>query len=144
MIRETLQRNLSRLQTDINLLLKGTFDKLRRKYPDRYPKGFLLIVDNLDRILPEVANHLFFDYAPQLQELDCTIIYTVPISVIYSYKNVSNLFDTNPNIVSMVNIYDFDCSKWDLNYNQQRLEGVVSLIEKRVDVSAVFGAENSC
>ena len=136
-IRETLQRNLSRLQTDINLLLKDAFEKLRRKYPDRYQKGFLVIVDNLDRIPPNVANHLFFDYAPQLQELDCTIIYTVPISVIYSYKNVSNLFG-NPNIVPMVNIYEFNRRECDLNYNQQRLEGVASLIEKRVDVSAVF------
>lgn len=137
-IRETLQRNLSRLQTDINLLLKDAFEKLRRKYPDRYEKGFLVIVDNLDRIIPKVANHLFFDYAPQLQELDCTIIYTVPISVIYSYKNVSNLFDSNPNIVPMVNIYEFNRSECDLNYNQQRLEGVASLIEQRVDVDAVF------
>jgi hypothetical protein len=136
-IRETLQRNLSRLQTDINLLLKDAFDKLRRKYPDRYPKGFLVIVDNLDRIPPSVGNHLFFDYAPQLQELDCTIIYTVPISVIYSYKNVSNLFG-NPNIVPMVNIYEFSRSECELNYNQQRLEGVASLIEQRVDVSAIF------
>ncbi len=135
---ETLGRNLSR-QTDINLLLKDAFDKLKRKYPDRYQKGFLVIVDNLDRIPPIVGNHLFFDEAPKLQELDCTIIYTVAISVIYSYKNVSNLFDTNPNIVPMVNIYEFERSKWDLNYNQQRLEGVVSLIEKRVDVDAVFG-----
>ncbi|MEG4941760.1 P-loop NTPase fold protein [Microcoleus sp. F4-D5] len=136
-IRETLQRNLSRLQTDINLLLKDAFEKLRRKYPDRYQKGFLVIVDNLDRIPPNVANHLFFDYAPQLQELDCTIIYTVPISVIYSYKNVSNLFG-NPNIVPMVNIYEFNRSECNLNYNQQRLEGVASLIEQRVDVSALF------
>ena len=136
-IRETLQRNLSRLQTDINLLLKDAFEKLRQKYPNRYQKGFLVIVDNLDRIPPNVANHLFFDYAPQLQELDCTIIYTVPISVIYSYKNVSNLFG-NPNIVPMVNIYEFNRSECDLNYHQQRLEGVASLIEKRVDVSAVF------
>jgi energy-coupling factor transporter ATP-binding protein EcfA2 len=136
-IRETLQRNLSRLQTDINLLLKDAFDKLRRKYPDRYPKGFLVIVDNLDRIPPSVGNHLFFDYAPQLQELDCTIIYTVPISVIYSYKNVSNLFG-NSNIVPMVNIYEFSRSECDLNYNQQRLDGVASLIEQRVDVSAIF------
>ena len=136
-IRETLQRNLSRLQTDINLLLKDAFDKLRRKYPDRYPKGFLVIVDNLDRIPPSVGNHLFFDYAPQLQELDCTIIYTVPISVIYSYKNVSNLFG-NPNIVPMVNIYEFSRSECELNYNQQRLDGVASLIEQRVDVSAIF------
>ena len=136
-IRETLGRNLSRLQTDINLLLKDAFDKLRRKYPDHYPKGFLVIVDNLDRIPPSVGNHLFFDYAPQLQELDCTIIYTVPISVIYSYKNVSNLFG-NPNIVPMVNIYEFSRSECELSYNQQRLDGVASLIEQRVDVSAIF------
>jgi Cdc6-like AAA superfamily ATPase len=136
-IRETLQRNLSRLQTDINGLLEDAFDKLTRKYPDRYPKGFLVIVDNLDRIPPSVGNHLFFDYAPQLQELDCTIIYTVPISVIYSYKNVSNLFG-NPNIVPMVNIYEFSRSECELNYNQQRLDGVASLIEQRVDVSAIF------
>jgi len=69
----------------INLLLQDAFDKLKRKYPDRYQKGFLVSVDNLDRIHPSVGNHLFFDEAPQLQELDCTIIYRVPISVIYLY-----------------------------------------------------------
>jgi hypothetical protein len=84
-ISETIGRNLSRWQTDINLLLQDAFDKLKRQDPDRYPKGFLVSVDNLDRIPPSVANHLFFDYAPQLQELDCTIIYRVPISVIYLY-----------------------------------------------------------
>jgi len=136
-IRETLQRNLSRLETDINLLLKDAFDKLKRKYPDRYPKGFLVSVDNLDRIPPSVGNYLFFDYPPQLQELDCTIIYTVLISVIYSYKNLSNLFG-NPNIVPRVNIYEVSRSECDLNYNQQIWEGVASLIEQRVDVSAIF------
>lgn len=136
-IRETLQRNISRLQTDINLLLNDAFDQLKRKYPDRYQKGFLLIVDNLDRISPKVGEHLFFDYESQLQELDCTIIYTVPISVIYSDKNVSNLFQS-PNIVPMVNIYEFDRSRCDLDYNQQALAGVANLIEKRVDIDAVF------
>jgi hypothetical protein len=134
---ETLGCNLSRLQTDINLLLKDAFDKLRRKYPDRYPKGFLVIVDNLDRIPPIFGNYLLFDYAPQLQELDCTIIYTVPISVIYLYKNVSNLFG-NPNLVPRVNIYEVSRSECDLNYNQQRWEGVASLSEQRVEVSAIF------
>jgi hypothetical protein len=136
-IRETLGRNLSRLQTDINLLFKDAFDKLKRKYSDRYPKEFLVIVDSLDRISPSVGNHLFFDYAPQLPELDCTIIYTVPISVISSYKNVSNLFG-NPNIVPMVNIYEVSPIECDLNYNQQRWDGVASLSEQRVDVSAIF------
>jgi energy-coupling factor transporter ATP-binding protein EcfA2 len=140
-IRETLGRNLSRLQTDINLLLKDAFDKLKRQDPDRYQTGFLVILDNLDRIPPSVGNHLFFDEAPQLQELDCTIIYIVPISVIYLYKNVSNLFG-NPNIVPMVNIYEFSrSSECDLNYNQQRWEGVASLSEQWVDVSSAIFAD---
>jgi energy-coupling factor transporter ATP-binding protein EcfA2 len=136
---ETLGRNLSR-QTDINLLLKDAFDKLKRKYPDRYPKEFLVIVANLEGIPPSVGNHLFFEYPPQLQKLDCTIIYTVPISVIYLYKNVSNLFG-NPNIVPMVNIYEVSRSEFDLNYNQQRWEGVTSLIEQRVEVSSAIFAD---
>jgi len=139
-ISETLQCNLFRLQTDINLLLKEAFDKLKRQDLERYPKGFLVIVDNLARIPPSVGNHLFFDYPPQLQELDCTIIYRVPISVIYSYKNVSNLFE-NPNIVPRVNIYEVSRSECDLNYNQQRWEGVASLIEQRVEVSSAIFAD---
>ncbi len=137
---ETLGRNLSRWQTDINLLLKDAFDKLKRQHPDRYPKGFLVIVDNLDRIPPSVGNHWFFDEAPQLQELDCTIIYTVPISVIYSDKNVSNLFG-NPNMGPMVNIYEVSRSECDLNYNQQRVDGVTSWSEQRVDVSSAIFAD---
>ena len=44
----------------------------------------------------------------------------------------------NPNIVPMVNIYEVSRSECDLNYNQQRWEGVASLSEQRVDVSAIF------
>ena len=136
-IRQTLGRNLSRLETDINLWLKNTFDKLKRQDPDRNQKGVLVIVDNLDLLPRSVGNHLFFDDDPQLQKLDCTIIYTVPISVIYLYKNVSNLLG-NPHIVPMVNIYEVSRSECDLNYNQQRLDGVGSLSDRRVDVSAIF------
>jgi hypothetical protein len=137
---ETIGRNLSRWETDINLWLKDAFDKLKPQDPDRYQTGFLVIVDNLDRIPPSVGNHLFFDDAAQLQELDCTIISTVPISVIYLYKNVSNLFG-NPNIVPMVNIYEVSRSECDLNYNQQRVDGVTSWSEQRVDVSSVIFAD---
>jgi hypothetical protein len=39
--------------------------------------------------------------------------------VVDADKNVSNLFDSNPNIVPMVNIYEFNRSEWNLNYNQK-------------------------
>ncbi|HYX16242.1 MAG TPA: ATP-binding protein, partial [Nostoc sp.] len=65
-------------------------------------------------------------------------IYTVPISVLCSPKNPLNQFDGNPHIVPMVNIYEFERDRCHLNYNQTGLEAVASVIEKRVDIDAVF------
>ncbi|MEH2423158.1 MAG: P-loop NTPase fold protein [Nostoc sp.] len=137
-IRQILEKDLSRLKADINLLLGDAYVKLRKKFPEY--KGLLIIFDNMDRVPPMVAEHLFFDYAAQLQELDCTIIYTVPISVLCSPKNPLNQFDGNPHIVPMVNIYEFERDRCHLNYNQTGLEAVASVIEKRVDIDAVFAS----
>lgn len=139
-IRQTLQKDIGRLQADINLLLGDAFVKLKQKCPE-YQKGFLVIFDNLDRVPPHVANHLFFDHAAQLQALHCTIIYTAPISVVYAEANLSNAFDS-PNIVPMVNVYQLQRHVSTLEYNQQAVEAVASLIEKRVDVDAVFASRN--
>ncbi|MFM7405429.1 MAG: ATP-binding protein [Cuspidothrix sp.] len=137
-IRQTLEKDISRLKTDINLLLDDAYVKLRKKYPEF--KGLLIIFDNLDRIPPGVADHLFFEYAAQLQELHCTIIYTVPISVLCSPKNPLSLFDGNPHIVPMVNIYQLDRNIPNLDYNQLGLDAIASLLEKRVDIDAVFNS----
>ncbi|MBK1990689.1 AAA family ATPase [Sphaerospermopsis aphanizomenoides BCCUSP55] len=137
-IRQILEKDISRLKTDINLLLDDAYAKLRKKYPEY--KGLLIIFDNLDRVPPAVADHLFFSYAAQLQELHCTIIYTVPISILCSPQNPLSLFNGNPHIVPMVNIYQFDRQSYHLNYNQTGLDAVASLIEKRVDIDAVFNS----
>ncbi|WP_445250690.1 P-loop NTPase fold protein [Microcoleus sp. OTE_8_concoct_300] len=134
-IRQILEKDVSRLKADINLLLNDGARKLRNKFPNY--KGFLIIFDNLDRVPPEVANHLFFDYAAQLQQLDCTMVYTVPLSVLYSAKNLNNNFG-NPHIVPMVNIYEFERDNCDLNYNQAGLNAIASLIERRVEVDKIF------
>lgn len=135
-IRQTLERDISRLQTNVNELLVDGLEKLQSKFPNY--KGFLIIFDNMDRLTPNVANTLFFDYALQLQKIKATIIYTVPISVIYSANNLSNDFLDSPNIMPMINIYQFDREAIDLEYNPDGLEGVISIIEQRVDVEAVF------
>ena len=135
-IRETLEKDLSRLKADINLLLGDAYNKLRGKFPQC--KGLLIIFDNLDRIPLKISNHLFFDYAAQLQELDCTIIYTVPIYALCSPNNLLNQFEGNPHIVPMVNIYEFERDVCDLNYNQIGVDAIASVIEKRVDIDAVF------
>ncbi|WP_338043206.1 MULTISPECIES: ATP-binding protein [Okeania] len=52
-----------------------------------------VIVDNLDQIVPVIQedkrtnhDHIFIDRSEQLKALNCHIIYTVPISMVYSHR----------------------------------------------------------
>jgi energy-coupling factor transporter ATP-binding protein EcfA2 len=136
-IRQTLERDISRLRTDINLLLDDGLRRLRQQYPQY--KDILVIFDNLDRVPKSVSDHLFFDYAAQLQELHCTLIYTVPIAALYSPRNMSNTFGS-ANIVPMVNIYQFERDRCFLDYHEPVLEKMASIIEQRVEIEAVFAS----
>jgi len=138
-IRQVLQRDISRLKSDLNLLLKDAYQKVR----PQYEKGFLLIFDNLDRARPDVGNHLFFDYGSQLRELDCTMILTVPISVLCSPKNIVNTFGDEPHIVSMVNIYELERSSCDLAYDAAGLSQLAKLVEARVDIAKLFDSRET-
>lgn len=134
-IRQVLTPEVSRLRADINLLLADGSKKLRAKFPKK--KGLLLILDGLDKCPPNVATRLFFDYALQMQELHCMVLYTVPISTLYAQRGISSAFG-NPHIVPMVNVYQYDRHSLELAYNPDGLNAMASMIEKRVDATAVF------
>jgi energy-coupling factor transporter ATP-binding protein EcfA2 len=138
-VREKLIREVSRMKSDINLLLGDGLRKLRKKFP--HYKGFLVIVDNLENCPIEISHKLFFDYASQLQELHCTIVYTVPISILYSPRGLNAAFG-DPHIVPMVNIYQLDRGKYPLAYNPKGLDAVAEIIAKRVDINAIFASRN--
>jgi AAA ATPase domain len=134
LIREVLQRNVGRLQEDINKLLEDAFSKVQEK---GYPKGFLVIFDNLDRVSPAAGDKLYFDHPAQIKGLNCTIIYTVPISVVYSNKNLNNAFG-QPNILPMVDIYNLQIDSRDLRYNAAAVQKFANVIEQRMDVDSIF------
>jgi energy-coupling factor transporter ATP-binding protein EcfA2 len=137
-IRKVLERDFSRLKANVNLLLDDCLRKLQAHDP--HCKGILLIFDNLDRCPPSVANRLFFDYAPQLQELHCSVIYTVPISVLYSPNSISNGFSKRY-IVPMLGVYEYERDRDELAYKEDRLKVVANIVDRRVDISKVFKTE---
>jgi hypothetical protein len=100
-------------------------------------KGFLIIIDNLDRVPPHVGEHLFLKYANQLRELHCVAIYTVPISVIYSGPNYNNAFGSL-NVMPMVNIYRYQPDVVDLEHDPAGVAQMAQLIAERVAVETVF------
>ncbi|MFB2835982.1 hypothetical protein [Floridanema evergladense] len=64
----------------------------KQNLPEKYSQ-LLVIADNLDRIVPVIQedgrsnhDHIFLDRHEQLKALDCHLVYTVPISMLYSQK----------------------------------------------------------
>ena len=137
-IRQTLEQDFSRLKADVNLFLDDSLKRLQEQDPSC--KGILLIFDNLDRCPPQVTDKLFFDYAPQLQELRCSVIYTVPISTLYSQRGISNSF-TKRYIVPMLGVYDYQEQQLELNYQAENVQKITEIIRRRVNVEKVFADE---
>ena len=134
-IRRVVERDLSRLMTSINLLLQDAEQKIIKQKPDC--KGLLIVFDGLDRCPPQVADKLFFDYAAQLQSIDCTIVYTVPIASLYSSRGIAKTF-AKPYTVSMVNIYKYADQAVPLSYTDKGLNSLVELLDKRIDTNQIF------
>jgi energy-coupling factor transporter ATP-binding protein EcfA2 len=134
-IRLKVEKDISRLLGSLNLLLADAEKKLIKKYPGF--KGILIVFDNLDRCPPHVADKLFFSYATQLQAIDCTIVYTIPIASLYSSQGIAKTFAT-PYTVSMVNVYEFEDKPDMLNYADQGLNSLVELLDKRLDTNQIF------
>ena len=81
----------------------------KQKLPLDQPR-LVVIADNLDRIVPirqddGRSNHdeIFLDRSGQLKGLDCHLIYTIPISMVYSNR-ANDLKDTygNPQLLPMI------------------------------------------
>jgi UDP-N-acetylglucosamine transferase subunit ALG13 len=83
--------------------------------PQRTPHKLVLIVDSLDRIPPilrehEPSNHeqIFVDRSEQLKMLSCHVIYTVPISLVYSGRapDLRDIYDAEIQVLPMVMVRD--------------------------------------
>ena len=89
--------------------LNEFIDDAKRKLP-KGKTHLVAIADNLDRIVPIPQEHgrtnhdeIFLDRAQQLQGLNCHIIYTIPISMVYSSR-AADLRDIygDPQVLPMI------------------------------------------
>jgi hypothetical protein len=84
-IRERLEPHTESLIDALNRFIQDNSDRVAAK------TKLVVIADNLDRIVPIFRDHgrsnheeIFLDRSEQLKALNCHIIYTVPISMVYS------------------------------------------------------------
>ncbi|MEH2023413.1 ATP-binding protein [Nostoc sp.] len=102
------------------------------------PPGYsqlVLIADNLDRIVPIAqedgrSNHeqIFLDRSEQLQALDCHLVYTVPISLLYSNRavDITNIYG-NAQVLPMIMVQTPDNQSY-----QNGINKVMEVLQKRL------------
>ncbi|NET51657.1 MAG: ATP-binding protein [Merismopedia sp. SIO2A8] len=104
-VRDLINPHTVTLVTALNDFIQSARHKL--------PSGkseLVVIADNLDRIVPILDDHghsnhdeIYLDRSEQLKGLDCHIIYTVPISMVYSNRanDLKEIYG-NPELLPMV------------------------------------------
>lgn len=129
-IRERVNPHTVTLINALNQFIKDAKSKL----PSRRSQ-LVVIADNLDRIVSIVQedgrtnhDHIFIDRNEQLKALDCDIVYTVPISMLYS-KHAADLRYNygDSQILPMIMVRKYDNSVYELGVNK-----VKEIIAKRV------------
>ncbi|HLO84094.1 MAG TPA: ATP-binding protein [Nostocaceae cyanobacterium] len=130
-IRDKINPHTVTLIDVLNQFIKEAKQKL--------PNGknqLVLIADNLDRIVPIAqedsrTNHeqIFLDRSEQLQNLDCHIVYTVPISLLYSPRaaDVTNTYGT-PQVLPMIMVQTPDNQPF-----QRGINKVMEVLQKRLN-----------
>ena len=128
-IRSKLKNKSTELIARVNLLLDDAYQVLERH---KKPANLLIVVDNLDRLPPEVSGPLFFENGGFLKQLRAHVIYTVPIASVLAPMNIGLIFE-NKFTLSMVKVHD-EIGKVAKN----GLDAMVEAVAKRVEVDSIF------
>lgn len=113
-IRHRLREYLGQRTTSIlEAINQELLEPAREKIKQQGNKELVVIIDNLDRIesvqkpwgitQPE---YLFVDRGEQLRQLNCHVVYTIPLALVFS-SNLSRAFQrfgVDPNVLPMVRV----------------------------------------
>ena len=95
----------------IDAINEEILEAAAKQLKEQGKRGLVVIVDNLDRIDPisrpngrSQSEYLFIDRGEQLKRLNCHVVYTIPLALIFSDElpRLSNRFGTAPRVLAMV------------------------------------------
>jgi hypothetical protein len=130
-IREKINPHTTTLTEALNKFIQNAKKNLPPGYSD-----LVLIADNLDRIVPIIqpdgrSNHdqIFIDRQNQLKALDCHLVYTVPISLLYSDRatSLTEIYGT-PQVLPMIMVRTPDNQPY-----QPGIDKVIEILKKRLE-----------
>ncbi len=119
-LREQLKQSLEpRTEGLLRAINTEILDRAQAELKYRGKAGLVVIVDNLDRISPSritptrsLPEHLFIDRGSQLRRLNCHMVYTIPLDLVFSndYQTLKNRLGGGvaPTILPMIPIQHRD------------------------------------
>lgn len=119
-LREQLRQSLEpRTEGILRAINEEILAKAIQELKARGKRGLVVIIDNLDRIAPRMATrerslseYLFIDRGPQLRCLNCHVVYTIPLALIFSneYQALKNRLGGGvaPKVLPMVPVLKRD------------------------------------
>jgi hypothetical protein len=133
--REKIRKQVEENIVTFNEALNEFIEKAQQKLPGGTSK-LVVIVDNLDRIPIKKSsdgrnNHdeLFIDHGYHLKSLNCHLIYTVPISLVYSHNYTKlRYYYGDTEVLPMIMVQDKEG-----RVHQPGIDKIKEFIQKRID-----------
>ncbi|MBO3460794.1 ATP-binding protein [Aetokthonos hydrillicola Thurmond2011] len=147
----TLRHKIRERVNPHTLTLIAALNEFIKDATNNLPSGYsqlVIIADNLDRIVPIPqedgrTNHdqIFLDRSDQLKSLNCHLVYTVPISILYSNRaaDVANTYG-NPQVLPMIMVQTPDNQPYQRGINKvtEVLQKRLSLIDQNRSIVEMF------
>lgn len=144
-IRQKLREELDAHTPSLVDALNEFIHDARKKLPKPW-KDIVIIADNLDRIAyikhePNQSSNydeIFIEREEQLKSLNCHVIYTIPIAMVYSSKSamLEDSYD-KPQVLPMIMVRHRDGTP-----NNKGLGKIKEIIEKRIEKISLEGEPN--
>lgn len=128
--REQIREKIKNVQQEFIAKLNDLLLAARLKLQEQKKADLVVIVDGLEKIKESATyDALFIEHAEQLNEINCHILYTIPIALA-STANLGDFFANDIFFVPMVK-YQSDEGK----------EYLTKLVNKRIQVAKLFADE---
>ena len=128
--KEILKQNVEPRLSELIFHCNALIQEIKSAGKKRGFKDVLIIVEDLDKIPIDRAESLFFNYASQLAQLQASVIFTFPITLLYNQKF---------NIIRQYFDYDFELPMIKVNnkdgsINAEGRHILREIVERRMDL----------
>lgn len=130
-LKETLKTNVEPRLSDLIEHCNTLITEIRLDLKKTGKKDILIIIEDLDKIPLDRAEHLFFNHISQLVQIKTNVIYTFPIALYYHLQ-----FNTiKPNFTDCYELPMIKVRQKDGSINTEGVNTMIKIVKSRMDIN---------